>query len=211
MSEKPIAQRGIGEYLSQLASDAPTPGGGAAGALHLAQGAALVAMVARLTNGKRFEAVAEQVEAIATKCDALLAESLELADIDAVVFAHVISTYKLPRSTEEEKAARTAAIIEATVDATKPQLDTLRVGRDILALAGELTPIANKMVLSDIAAAAQAVRAGLGTALVTLEINIAALRGKTEISSLIDSVDKVETAMELADRLAEQVRQEVSR
>lgn len=78
-----ISSETINEYLTRLASRQPTPGGGAAAALHAAQGAALVAMVARYTTGEKYKQHSELVGRIVSGADHLIVESLRLADADA--------------------------------------------------------------------------------------------------------------------------------
>ena len=91
-----ISSETINDYLARLASREPTPGGGAAAALHAAQGAALVAMVARYTTGTKYEQHAELVTRIISSADGLVAQALRLADADQHAFQGVIDAYKLP-------------------------------------------------------------------------------------------------------------------
>ena len=116
----------VKDYLDLLKSDAPAPGGGSVSALTAAQGIGLVGMVAALTIGKEryrdFEAVC-----IAAKAEAdALCEKLTLAiDKDTEAFNLVSAAYKLPKDTEELKAARSKAIADATLKATEVPFETL--------------------------------------------------------------------------------------
>ena len=101
-----------GTFLEELASKAPTPGGGAASALCGAVAAALTAMLANLTVGKAGSEENEQQTAqIIAAAGKLREELTALADDDAAVFGKFMAAYKMPKTTDEEKAARTAAII----------------------------------------------------------------------------------------------------
>ena len=99
----PGSQR-IQRFLDELASDAPTPGGGAWAAISAAAGAAMIAMVARLTMKKKgYEAVAERMETLAHECDDEMFSLLGLADRDAHAYREVMAAYKLPKATSEEQ------------------------------------------------------------------------------------------------------------
>jgi formiminotetrahydrofolate cyclodeaminase len=110
-----IRSETIEAYLARLASREPTPGGGAAAALHAAQAAALVAMVARYTTGPKYEQHGELVRRIISDADALVVEALRLADADEIAFQGVIDAYRLPSGTDDLRAARTASIQEALI------------------------------------------------------------------------------------------------
>ena len=84
-----------------LASDDPTPGGCAAGAVHAAQAAALVGMVARDTMGKRFASYEPEVTEICQCADGQAQAALQLADADEAAFQKVTAAYRLPKSSEE--------------------------------------------------------------------------------------------------------------
>ncbi|MFJ2620519.1 cyclodeaminase/cyclohydrolase family protein [Glutamicibacter sp. NPDC087344] len=201
-----IAQSTVEDYLQRLASREATPGGGAAGGLHLAQGAALLSMVARFTNGKKYVHVQERAEDIAQQADQLRARSVTLAEQDAVVFAQVISAYQLPREDERQRSLRAQEIEQATIRAAQPQLEALQIGTQVIELAAELVRFGNRMVLSDVAAAADAARAGLGTAVVTMEINARSLATTDVVESLAQAVVQAEAVMAQADEVSAEVR-----
>ncbi|MFC6258090.1 cyclodeaminase/cyclohydrolase family protein, partial [Kocuria oceani] len=101
-----IGSETLNDYLERLASREPTPGGGAAGALHAAQGAALIAMVARYTTGARYAQHEEESLRIAARADDIIPAALQLADDDEKAFAAVIAAYRLPSASAEDRAAR---------------------------------------------------------------------------------------------------------
>ena len=102
----------ITEFLDVLSSDAPAPGGGAAAAVAGAMGAGLGSMVANLTIGKEgYESVQDFFKEKLIKTEFLRAKLTELVDLDANAFSGVIKSFKLPKGTEEEKAARSATIL----------------------------------------------------------------------------------------------------
>ena len=97
-----IGSETIGSYLDRLASHDPTPGGGAAGAVHAAQAAALIGMVARFTTGKRYVSYEQEVTEIRQSADDQAHAALQLADADESAFQQVIAAYRLPKGSAEE-------------------------------------------------------------------------------------------------------------
>lgn len=109
-----IGSESTESYLVRLASREPTPGGGAAGALHAAQGAALLAMVARYSTGPRYADFEAEASEILASADALASASLSIADDDEAAFAAVIAAYQRPKEGDvaqggAAEAARAAA------------------------------------------------------------------------------------------------------
>src|SRR5204862_8218748 len=101
----------LDSWLDQLASPEPTPGGGSAAALAGALGAALLAMVGRLTVGRKaYAAVDGEFRELTVKADALRGDLRRLVDEDAAAFNAVSTAYKLPKSTDGERVARTNAV-----------------------------------------------------------------------------------------------------
>lgn len=201
----------IGEFLEQLSARVPAPGGGASAALHAAQGAALVAMVARYTTGERYAGHAAAVERITAAADALRETALRLAAEDAAAFTAVTDAYRLPKDTDEEKAARSAAIAAALQGAARPPAEVVGVAEGVIALAGELLPIGNRNVLSDVAAATEAARAAAGTARVNIEINLGGIKDEAARAGFSATADAVGALMERADRVTDAVRQEIAK
>ena len=205
-----ISSETINDYLSRLASRQPTPGGGAAAALHAAQGAALVAMVARYTTGAKFEQHAALVARITSAADHLVVEALRLADADEHAFQTVIDSYKLPSDTDELKSARSAAIQGALVQAAQTPAQLIRVAGEVVSLATDLLDAANPNVISDVAAAADAARAAATTARVNIDINVVAIKDSAARSRLAGQTDGLEDKVVLAaDSLVKRVRDRI--
>ena len=205
-----ISSETINDYLARLASREPTPGGGAAAALHAAQGAALVAMVARYTTGTKYEQHAELVARIISSADGLVAQALRLADADQHAFQGVIDAYKLPTGTDDLKAARTASIQDALVQAAETPAQLILVAGAVVDLATELFEVANANVISDVAAAADAARAAATTARVNIDINVVAIKDTETRSRLAAQTDGLEEKVILAaDSLVKRVRERI--
>src|ERR1700744_1164515 len=136
----------IGGFLTRLAARSPAPGGGAAGALHAAQAAALLAMVARFSDGPRYDA--ETVGRGRGAADSLADEGVGLAVADSAAFEKVIAAYGLPRDTPQATVARSAAIADAMASAATPPADLMAASVRLAGLAEELLPVANKKGIS---------------------------------------------------------------
>ena len=201
----------IGDYLARLSAREPTPGGGAAAALHAAQGAALIAMVARYSTGEKYAEHAEEIARITESADELVARSLECADADETAFGAMGEAYGLPRSTDEEKAARKKAISDAAAGASQPPMRVIAIARKIVDLAAELIPIGNRNVVTDLAAAADAARAAAGTSRVNIEINRPSVKDSDMAFHFSRAATSVEDIQADADRVTEQVREVIRR
>jgi formiminotetrahydrofolate cyclodeaminase len=199
----------IGSFLGQLAARVPAPGGGATAALHAAQSAALVAMVARYSNGARYDT--ELMARLFTEADGLRDEALGLAEADAAAFGAVSDAYQLPKETGELLQVRSAAIAEALTGAARPPAEVIRTAFRLIELAEELLPAGNPNVITDVAAAAEAARAAAVTARVNIEVNLRGIKDaaiKTELSATAAVTDEI-TAR--ADRIVAAVRDEITR
>ena len=172
-----MAGETIADFLDELASGAPVPGGGAAAALEAALGAALVSMVCHLTIGKEKYRAYEQtmIEARAT-ADELRARALALVAEDSASFSAVGAAYALPRGSDEEKAARQARIQEALKGATDVPLRTVALAARVIELCAHIVDGANTNAISDVGVGALSARAALDGAALNVKINLALIK-----------------------------------
>jgi formiminotetrahydrofolate cyclodeaminase len=198
----------IGSFLNRLAARTAAPGGGATGALHAAQAAALLAMVARFSDGPRHDA--EVVGRVRAAADGLADEALDLADADSVAFEKVIAAWQLPKETQEEQAARSAAIAEAFAAAARPPADLMAAAVRLAGLAEDLLPAANRTVIGDIAAAAAAIGAAAVTAQVNIEANLSGIKDPALVEELTKTAALADSVTDRAARLVTAVREEIS-
>jgi glutamate formiminotransferase / formiminotetrahydrofolate cyclodeaminase len=172
-------------FLAALASSQPTPGGGTVGALSGATGAALLAMVARLTIGRKgYEAIEARMHEIVASADAELAALLGLADRDAAAFDGVMAAYRLPRDTDELKAQRSAAAQAALTVAAEVPLDVAHRSAALLPVACELIETANANAVSDGLSAAHVLHAAVAAALANVAINVASLTDAQRVEAM---------------------------
>ena len=198
----------IAAFLDQLAARVPAPGGGATAALHAAQAAALLAMVARYSDGPKYDA--GLMNRIVTQADALREGALALAGDDENAFRAVAEAYRLPRSTERETSARSAAIASALAGAARPPAGVVRTAHLLVGLAGELLPAGNRTMITDVAAAAEAARAAAITARMIIEVNLRGIRDLVLAQEFGDAAALADTVAERADAIVAAVRSDVA-
>jgi methenyltetrahydrofolate cyclohydrolase len=199
----------IGDFLDRLADRVPAPGGGASAALHAAQGAALLAMVARYSTGEEYAEHQATIERIITEADELRAIAVRLGEADAEAFTAVAIAYKMPRSTDAEREERSDALAKALANVTWPPAKLIGVAGMVVDLAGALVTIGNPNVISDVAAAAEAARAAAATARVSVEINLAGIKDEQASLEMIADADKADGIIALAEQVTAAIREQI--
>lgn len=182
----------LAAFLEDLGSSAPTPGGGAASGLVGAVAAALAEMVAQLTVGKpKFQAVEDEARAVIERGRTLRLELQVLMREDARAYQGVARAYRLPKASDEERAARAAEIQRALAAAMSPPLQMMERGCDVLELAEQIATIGTPSVASDAGCAAilgeaAVCAAGLNVLanLVLLQDASAVARGRARVAEL---------------------------
>jgi formiminotetrahydrofolate cyclodeaminase len=201
-----LRNRSVQGFLAALADRVPAPGGGASAALHAAQAAALVAMVARYSDGPKYAAHAAAIRRIRDAADELRENALDLAEDDAAAFTAVTDAYRLPKTTDAEAAERSTAIAAAVLAAARPPAFVVGVAGRVLELAEELLPVSNRNVVSDVAAAAEAARAAATTARVNIEINLGGITDAAARNDLLAVAASVDGLCDRADKVTASVR-----
>jgi glutamate formiminotransferase/formiminotetrahydrofolate cyclodeaminase len=196
---KPEAPAVSESFLEELASGTPTPGGGSAAAHAGAIGAALAAMVARLTVGKKkYANVEQQMWTLVEKADNLR-KTLTLAiDEDAAAFTGFMQATRLSKDTEEQQAARTLAIQQATLEAARVPLKVAGLAIEVMKLTLEAARFGNLNAISDAASGFSMARASLNSAGVNVRINLQGLDDPTPGQPMLDQITRLErTARDL--------------
>ncbi len=166
-------ERPLGEYLDALASGEPTPGGGSAAALAGALAAALNSMVANFTVGReKFAAVEKEVRGLLSRSEELRAELQRLTQADTEAYGKYAAAARLPRGTDEEKAARREAMQEALRAAAEVPLAASVAAHEVIKLAAALADKGNPNLITDAGVAAKFGLAALECAALNLEINL---------------------------------------
>jgi glutamate formiminotransferase/formiminotetrahydrofolate cyclodeaminase len=175
-------------WLEELASSAPVPGGGSAAALAGAVAGALVAMVARLTVGRKAFAAAEaRAREILAEAEALRAQLRRLVDEDAAAYAKVSEAYKIPKST----AGRSRTIDAALVGAAETPIAMARGAMRLIALASDIGEIGNPNARSDARVAESLARAALAGAIENVRINVASLSEPALGRALLEEAEEL--------------------
>ena len=198
---------GGSSFLDALAAASPTPGGGSAAAHAGAMGAALVAMVARLTLGKKkYAAVEDQMNEILNQAERLRRELTGAVEQDSAAFKGVLAAFKLPKETPDQKTARLSAIESATLVAAQVPLSVAREAVSVMALAERTVALGNLNAISDGASAAAMARAALACAGYNVRINLAGLADRTAGEDLLSQLLALE---EKAVALEKKVRKSI--
>lgn len=194
----------VGEYAEKLASSDPAPGGGTAAALSGAQGAALVRMVALVTLGNyKYSPFFHLCREVSRNCEEYYPQLLAAMQLDSDAYFTLADSFKLPRSTVEEIAARSAQIQEATRYAAYIPLRTMTLGAEVLEEAFRLVDHSNPNCASDLGVAAECLRACVIGAYLNVRINLASLKDEEmKQNLLLSSKEQYDTAMDLYEKIS---------
>jgi formiminotetrahydrofolate cyclodeaminase len=198
----------VDQFISLLASGEPTPGGGAAAAIAGSLGGALVAMVASLSEGrpKYADHQALLVEAKRVGQD-LASRLLDLADEDAEAYAGFGVAMKMPRETDEDKAARTAALRAAARAATEAPFKTVQVCLDVAVIAEAMAGRSNRNASSDLEVAGLMAVAAARAAAANVYVNLPAMGDEAAAGDLLVRTEAILNEIErLSARTREVVR-----
>lgn len=196
-------ERAEHSFLEALASDEPTPGGGSAAAYSAASAAALVAMVARVTIGKKkYEDLEDDMKVVLERAEVLRAAFTDAVERDAAAFEAVIAKFRLPKGTSEEKARRDEAIEEATMNAATVPLDVAEKSLEVLELALQVISQGNINAITDGGTAASLAFAALTGSGLNVRINAANLQDRAAALELISELQSIEDiAAELEEKI----------
>ena len=202
-----LIRMSLKDFTRETASESPAPGGGSVSAAMGALGAALATMVANLSSHKRgWDDRWKEFSDVAVQGQALIDELLALVDEDTAAFNRIMDAFGLPKGTPEEKAARDAAIQEATLYAASVPLKTMEASLKALPLALQMARSGNPASASDAGVAALAAVAGIRGARLNVRINSAGLSDKAQARPLLDRADAIQDeALELEKQIIEAV------
>ena len=182
-------------FLDALASSAPTPGGGSAAAYNAAMAAALVAMVANLTIGrKKYAEVESEMVEVLKQADTIRLSMMQAVEADAAAYQKVMEAYKLPKESDAEKTARSEAIQAATLVAAQVPLSVAQTCASLLPLACEVAEKGNANAITDAASALTFANAAMTAALLNVEINLSGLKDEAFIAMAKEEKDKLRKA-----------------
>ena len=187
-----LIDKKIQNFLDELASNSPTPGGGSVAALAGALGAALISMVGNLTIGKKkYEDVEEDIKKIISSSEKLRYELSQLIEDDVTAFNNFMATYKMPKETEDEKKIRAEKIQESLIEAAKVPLIVAYKCLDILSLSKEVAEKGNINVVSDAGVAVLMAEAALESAILNVKINLRMIKDEKVRAELSSSIKEI--------------------
>src|SRR5213594_4115646 len=190
-SKKSLLKMNLREFCDETLGDSPAPGGGSVAALMGALGASLGGMVANLSAGKRgWDDRLEYFSDWAVKAQQLKDELLSLVDEDTAAFNKVMEAFALSKESAEEKAARSAAIEQATKYAAEVPLKVMETASKSYELLTEMAEKGNPASISDVGVGALATRACIGGAALNVRINLAGLKDEKFKSSLLKKIQQ---------------------
>lgn len=173
-------------FAEETASESPAPGGGSISAYMGALGAALGTMVANLSAHKAgWDARWKEFSDWAVKGHELMVELLHLVDEDTAAFNRIMDVFAMPKSTPEEKAARSEALQSATLYATEVPLRTMRVAYKVMDIVKAMAATGNPNSVSDAGVGALAARSAVLGAYLNVKINAAGLKDRETAERLI--------------------------
>jgi len=198
-----ITQRTVAAFLDELASAAPTPGGGSAAAVVGATGAALVSMVCNVTLGKKGqEAVESEMKAVRDLSERLRARLTAMAEADIAAFDGLMAAYRLPKASDAEKESRGAAIQDNLRAATETPLECARACAEVIALSRRAGESGYSGVVSDAGVAALSANAALRSAALNVFINVPTLKDRDFAAR---ATSEIERLLELSARESDAV------
>ena len=176
----------VEEFSQVLGSDSPAPGGGSVAALSGTLGADLVSMVCRLSISKKgFESFESELEEIFDNAQTLSKSLLKRIDLDTEAFNGVMAGFKMPKETDDEKAARRDAVQAAYKEAVQSPLGIARECLAVLTLAENLGGKSNPNTLSDLGVASQQAYAGLAGAIMNVNINLPSIKDRDFVDATL--------------------------
>lgn len=182
-----LVDRTLRAFSEDLATDRPVPGGGSAAAYAGALGASLCAMVLRISEKKAREPLDGRIAAL----DDLRADFLRLVDDDAAAFARVAEAMKMPRGSDEEKAARRERKQAGLLGAARVPLEVAKTARRLLETCERALPDASPATVSDIGVGALMAESALRGAALNVMINLASIDDTAQVKALSEELDRV--------------------
>lgn len=210
---KKLTEMSCTQFVMALASSAPVPGGGSAAALVGAIGAALGNMVGSLTQGKKkYADVEAEIQSLQACCGALREKLLASAEKDGEVFAPLARAYGMPTATEEDRAAKEAAMEPALCAAAQVPLEVMELCVQALDAIERFAQIGSAMAVSDAGCAAACVQAALRSACLNVQVNTKIMKNHADAEKLNARAETLLcNGVERADHIFESVRARLNR
>ncbi len=187
-----FTEKSVNQFLDELASKAPAPGGGSGSALGGALAAGLLSMVCNLTIGKKgYEEVEGDMKEILAQSEELRARLPSLLEDDTQAYGEVMACYRLPKGTDEEKAARAEAMQSALKRAADVPLEVAECCSQIIDMCLPAAHKGNKWAVSDAGVSVLLAEASLIGSLLNVEINLASIKDQDYVATTQKRVEEI--------------------
>lgn len=206
----------VNEFINEVDSNAPAPGGGSVSALASTLGLGLSKMVAHLTIGKKKylaldESIKKAYEENFNNLDEIKNEIIPLIDKDTEAFNKIMAAFKLPKETEEEKNKRNQAIEIATLEAIKVPYQIAILSYNALIVIEKMFETGNKNAITDIGVGALLLYSGLEGAILNVKINLSGLSDHSLVEKYQkDCQDLIDKGNELKETIIKKVHEAIS-
>ncbi|SFH68196.1 Formiminotetrahydrofolate cyclodeaminase [Tindallia magadiensis] len=185
-------EESVERFINELGSKNAVPGGGGAAALLGGVGVALAGMVANLSaTKKKTEEQKNRIAALLEESKKLQERFLELTDLDAENFLPLSKAYGLPTDTEEQKEQKEKVLEEALKKACEVPVETVVICHKAIDIHHELVHLSSKLVISDVGVGVQALRAGLLSAKLNVDINLKLIKDENFIGETRQKIDSL--------------------
>ena len=198
-----LTQLSLSQFLEELSSKSPAPGGGSVAALSGALGAALDAMICNLTIGKKkYAEVEDEMRLLLSRAEALTTSFSELVDLDTDAFNKVMEARALPKETDDQKALRDSAIQQATKEAALVPLRVMRLSVDALAVTKAAAEKGNVNSISDAGVSALLLRSAAEGAALNVRINLTSITDQEFVGwQTNEMISLLRTAKNMSDEV----------
>jgi methenyltetrahydrofolate cyclohydrolase len=188
----------IKNYLDELSTNSPTPGGGNVSAFCGALACSLGLMVCNLTIGKKkYAEVENEMKEISIKLEGFKNDFLKLADEDNKAFEQVMNAFRLPKETEEEKKTRSDRIETATIQAAVVPSKVIETCRIVIPFLKIIASKGNRNSLSDAGVAATLLKASAEGAYQNVMINCSSLSNKTYAAEFLKKAEAISSEVKI--------------
>lgn len=198
-------------FIKEVASKSPAPGGGSVSASCGSLAAGLAAMVAKLSQSKRFAEVKEEMENVAAEGDIMVEDLMVLIQEDSDAFNEFLACKKLPSGTPETDDYKEKRMQEATLNAIMVPLKTMQKSAQALDLIEAVAAKGNQNSLSDAGVASLCVKTAVCGAHLNVMINIPGLADKSKAADIAKQAEQIEKdAIAKADNIYQQIRSKLT-
>ena len=183
----------IKDFISKVISNDPVPGGGSVSALNGALAAALSAMVANLTVGrKKYVEVNDLMQELSTRFEKLSQKLIEDVDRDSDAYNRVFAAFKLPKETDEEKQFRSEAIQQETKYAAQVPMEVARAVYEVLPQIDAIAQKGNSNAVTDACVSMMCARTAILGALLNVRINLTSIKDEAFVNAMREEADTIE-------------------